>query len=950
MKILKTLFFLSIITLYLTAKDNININLTQEEKAFLKAHPVLKINNSLNYPPFNYNQNGIAKGFSVDYMNLLAKKLGIKIKYITGPTWNQFIKMLKEDKLDAIINIVKTKQRAKEIDFSLIYHTEANTIYVRKGDETVDSLEDLNNKTLILIKSSFVQESIKKYYPNIKQILVDNILEAITKLSKGEGDAIIGKKNVFDYIISKNEISNIIPTNYVDDNRMVSLIRIGVNKKNSLLKEIIKKAQRSVSDSEMLDLKKKWFGTKEHEPITIKNFLTKDEINYISKRKVFRVCTRKDIRPIEFKENGLYKGIVIDILNQISDFTDMRFDFVETNSWDEAKLFLKRGRCDFISTVANGNEVIDFANTTKIFLNYKLAIITQKNKPVVSSLKDILNKKIAIEENSDFIPLLKAINPGIKILKTKSHRKSLEAVSLGEAYFALEALPIASYYISKYSMKNLYISRYTGMSYSINMAINKNNEKLLHILNKSLSMIPKSQYREILNKWTTVSFETIFDFTYFWEIAIILILLSSIFAYRHYLLNKLNKELTFANEEIEKKTIELAKQKLLFETLYNKAADGVILISEGKFYSCNEAMLKILKYKKEELLNKTITDISPRNQPSGELSAQEAKDYLKRTLKKGVTNFEWILTNKDMENIWVEIVFTAIEIENRKVIHAVIRDITKRKLLEQELEDLNINLEKRIKKEIKKNEINTQQLIQQSRLAQMGEMISMIAHQWRQPLSAISATTNNLILKMIIDEKVDKEYFDKELKLITDYSQYLSSTIDDFRNFFKSDKEKIVFELKDIIEKSLSMIKTSLDARSIIVIKNIDSKCKLFTYPGELQQVILNILKNAEDALTERRVSNRKISISTQQENGDFIIINISDNGGGIKESILDKIFDPYFSTKNKRDGTGLGLYMSKIIINEHCEGNLKVKNGEEGAVFSIELPILKEEENSDVT
>ncbi|XOB60583.1 sensor histidine kinase [Campylobacterota bacterium DY0563] len=202
---------------------------------------------------------------------------------------------------------------------------------------------------------------------------------------------------------------------------------------------------------------------------------------------------------------------------------------------------------------------------------------------------------------------------------------------------------------------------------------------------------------------------------------------------------------------------------------------------------------------------------------------------------------------------------------------------------------------------------------------------------------------------MILEDTIDKKYFDTELKLITDYSQYLSSTIDDFRNFFKSDKEKVVFELNDIIEKSLSIIKTSLDSRSISLIKNLDNNYNLYTYPSELQQVILNLLKNAEDALIDKKDFDRKIYISTYKKDEKTVVINIADNGGGIKESIIEKIFDPYFSTKNKKDGTGLGLYMSKIIINEHCNGNLKVANKNNGAVFSIELPVLQRKEKKNV-
>ncbi|MBD3829931.1 MAG: adenylyltransferase/cytidyltransferase family protein, partial [Arcobacter sp.] len=249
------------------------------------------------------------------------------------------------------------------------------------------------------------------------------------------------------------------------------------------------------------------------------------------------------------------------------------------------------------------------------------------------------------------------------------------------------------------------------------------------------------------------------------------------------------------------KTKLIAKQKELFEKLYSKSADGVLLIKDNKIIDCNEASLKILQYEKDELLNKFLPDISPKYQLNGESSNIKAQEKINETITNGISSFEWIFQNKDLENLWIEIVLTYIEIDDVPLIHTVIRDINKRKKMEKELESLTYKLEERIAEEIKKNKEKTNQLIQQSRLAQMGEMISMIAHQWRQPLAAISATTNNLLLKIILGEKIENKDLEVELKLINDYSQHLSLTIDDFRNFFRSDKIKFESSLKEIIQK-----------------------------------------------------------------------------------------------------------------------------------------------------
>ncbi|MCD4667715.1 MAG: ABC transporter substrate-binding protein [Sulfurimonas sp.] len=264
--------------------------------------------------------------------------------------------------------------------------------------------------------------------------------------------------------------------------------------------------------------------------------------------------------------------------------------------------------------------------------------------------------------------------------------------------------------------------------------------------------------------------------------------------------------------------------------------------------------------------------------------------------------------------------------------------LIKQNMLKNKIENLNQTLEERINTEVEKNRLQDQQMLNQSRLAQMGEMISMIAHQWRQPLNAISVTSNNLQLKCIMGE-IDKEFFKKELGLIDDYSQYLSSTIDDFRNFFKDNKEKEITNLKKLVEGTLSLVTKSVENKNIKIITSFSCTHNIETFPNEVIQVILNIIKNAEDILFENNIENPTITIDTVcgVEHSKPSII-IKDNGGGIPDDIIQKIFNPYFSTKLEKDGTGLGLYMSKTIIEEHCGGKLSVTNDENGAVFIIDF------------
>ncbi len=272
------------------------------------------------------------------------------------------------------------------------------------------------------------------------------------------------------------------------------------------------------------------------------------------------------------------------------------------------------------------------------------------------------------------------------------------------------------------------------------------------------------------------------------------------------------------------------------------------------------------------------------------------------------------------------------------------RKETERALNEKtaQLEQLNRTLDKRIKEEVEKRRKQEQFLMQQSKLAAMGEMVGAIAHQWRQPLSTVAFIIEN-ILDDIENHELDENSTETTLNQAVEQIQYMSKTIDDFKTFFKPSKMKEDFDIVNTITETLSILRAELENKEITVTFQPGLSSLLTNgFPNEFKQVLINLLNNGKDAILERRkqggIPRGESEICITVARGDnHAGIRVRDNGGGIPESARERVFEPYFTTKEQ--GLGIGLYMSKVIIEDHMDGKLYVGNTQPGTEFVLELP-----------
>jgi ABC-type amino acid transport substrate-binding protein/nitrogen-specific signal transduction histidine kinase len=763
------------------------ITLDKEELAYLKKLKFISVHNERMWAPYNFNINGKPQGLVVDFMKLLGRKLDLKIRFVSGYSWNEFLQLIKEGRIDVISNIVDTPDRREYIEFTKPYMISKKAIF--SNQPGLKHFSDLEGKIVAVPKGFYIERYLKEKYPKIRLKTYRNVLSCIVAVINGEADAVVESYSVISYLMQKNDLKLKYMT-LSEDSELQSHLCIGVAKDKKILRDILQKAIDSVSEDEMRQLRQKWLGIKEREV----SIYDEEEYRYLKNTRKINICTNPNWRPIEFSENGNPKGISIDVLNILLNKIGIKPNFIHSDSWEESQEMMKRGECDILPAAVYTKERATYAYFTKPYLSYKVAIVTSEDKPVVTDFASVADKTMVRKKKSGLINIMKKRYPGLKVIEVDSYEEAFEKVRNNEAYFTTATLPILSYYQYTHGLNNLKVAGYLDLSYDLSIMVTRNNYLLYSIIDKTLSTIPQSTMRIINDRWTTFKVVKTIDYGLVLKIVSISLLIILIISIAYYKLRRLHRQ----------------------------------------------------------------------------------------------------------------------------------------------IDEMNRTLENRVMEEVMKNRQKEKMMMFQDRLAKMGEIISMIAHQWRQPLNNISILNQVLLLKYrkgTLDDKAVENFSretGKQIKLMSD-------TIDHFRDFFKPEKEMKDFNLGRLVEDMVDMIGPVLESHDIDISIDVEKDIVIKGYRNELGQSIISILNNARDALVAGRESDRKIRIEARRESGKAVL-RIIDNGGGIPENILDKLCEPYFSTKESKNGTGIGLYMARMIVEEHMKGVLRFYNRESSAVFEIIL------------
>jgi len=398
------------------------------------------------------------------------------------------------------------------------------------------------------------------------------------------------------------------------------------------------------------------------------------------------------------------------------------------------------------------------------------------------------------------------------------------------------------------------------------------------------------------------------------------------------------------NKQLEKSSTTFSKAQTLAQNSKNLLYIGVVVLLLVSIFVASFIASNIIN--SIEIVQKGLKDFfNFLSHKSDELQSQgialESKDELgamAKAINAQITQIKAdLLQDRKLIEEATQIVSSLKkgERDSRLIEHSNSKELNTLKLVMNEMMD---DLEQQIQNEINQRADQEKLLIQQSKLAGMGNMIGNIAHQWRQPLAEINAILISLQVRYMYED-LDGEFLNTQIEKCNKITEFMSNTISDFQNFFKPSKEKEEFCVYEACHKAAMILHSSLKHHAIEFEFNADKSQTVFGYPNEFSQAFLNILSNAKDVLVDRQIPNPKITV-TIKSGEQYVLVKVQDNGGGITTENIDRIFEPYFTTKHAKQGTGIGLYMCKTIIEGNMDGIISAQNVDNGACITIKLKL----------
>ncbi|PRM91637.1 hypothetical protein CJ672_08310 [Arcobacter cryaerophilus gv. occultus] len=640
------------------SKKDKKLSLSDEEIKYLKDNPILKVHNFDSLPPYNFTLNNYPKGFVIDYIQLVGKVLGVKIEFIQNKSLKESFDMLENNQLDILPNIAISDERKKTIDFTNYSLVNFQISLGVNKQSDIKSLSDLKNKKVSVVENSFLEDTLKKEYPNIKLYKTKNTEEAIEAVASNKADAVIHNLSTIEYLINKNWLSNLKTIVLKDDNiQTIVPLHLGVKKDNLVLKSILEKANQNISEKDTRNLVDKWLKNSFYEEIK----LSQIEHDYLSKNKTINYCVNSNFMPIERINNNSVLGITSDYINIFKEKLNINFNQIEIESTKDGLNKLLTKECDLVTFVQNSDNTNKLVNLSNSHLSFPFVLVTKIDKTFISSLNSLNGKRIAYVDDTYKEILIKAY-PQIEFVKVDSLKQGLKKVKNDEFFGLVEILPVVGHEIQKDFSNSLKISKEIFNNAYFSMATSKDNIILNDILNKLFSSISNENKDSINNNWISVNYEKMVDYEKVLIAGMVFLLIIFIISLKNRQINNINSQM--------KKYI-----KIVDENVLTSSTD-----LDGNITYASEAFCEISGYTKDELIGQNHRII--RHSDMKESTYKELWETITsgKTWKGEIKN-----KKKNGDYYWVKASISPMFDNKGEIISytAIREDITDKKIIEE---------------------------------------------------------------------------------------------------------------------------------------------------------------------------------------------------------------------------------------------------------------------------
>ena len=550
------------------------VNLTPQEKLWIKSHPVVGVSNEFDWPPFDFVVSGIPQGFGIDLMELLSKRSGIAFKYINGYTWDELVEMFFAGQIDILHSLSITPERAVKAYFSPPYYHSKNVLILRRDVTDTNDLEDLEGRIIALPRGWSSIQFFKKYYPNVHIIEVESSRQALEYVDQGKVFATVEQEGIAAYFIKKFGFHDLKLSKWIENEELqkTSSMHFAILKDQPVLFTILKKALATIQPDDMTRLEEKWFGRQGQLIGSEDVGLTPSEREFLKEKEQIKYCIAPERMPFEAYQNDQVTGMTSDFLQTFSDRLGIPFILVPTSSWNESLAAIKNEECDILPMDNETSEQQDYIDFTSAYLNYSVAIITREREEFIGGLQDMPGKRVAVPDGSFIWDVVTRKFPDIVPVRFSDINECLLQLSSGGVDAVLLSLPVATYHIRHKGLSDLKVAGYSGIKDTIRIGVRKSDTPLHSIMSKLVRALPAKDVDSVSQKWISLTFEHRFDYSLMWKILSAIGILLILIILWNWQLMRWNRRIAHANKALEIKSKELEQMSItdVLTGLYNR--------------------------------------------------------------------------------------------------------------------------------------------------------------------------------------------------------------------------------------------------------------------------------------------------------------------------------------------------------------------------------------------